>query len=95
MEVQCYHCQAKLSLASGQDIGRSEECPKCFTSLRCCRMCGFYDKNAYNECSEPMAERILDKEKANFCDYYKLGEKGSENNAKNDALAKANALFKK
>lgn len=95
MKTKCYHCQAELNLVSGSDIGRSEECPKCTTSLRCCRMCGFYDKNSYNECSEPMAERILDKEKANFCDYFKLGDKTSTISAKEDALAKANALFKK
>lgn len=95
MKTKCYHCQTELNLVSGSDIGRSEDCPKCGISLRCCRMCGFYDKNAYNECSEPMAERILDKEKANFCDYFKLGEKNSVMTAKEDALAKANALFKK
>ncbi len=32
--------------------------------------CRFYDETAYNECSEPSAERVVDKEKSNFCDYF-------------------------
>jgi hypothetical protein len=30
----------------------------------------FYDPHAYNECREVSAERIIDKERANFCDYF-------------------------
>jgi hypothetical protein len=59
-------------------------------------MCQFYDTKAYNECREPMADRITEKEKANFCDYFKIG--GGENDAekkRQELLAKAQALFKK
>ena len=59
-------------------------------------MCQHYDKSAYNECREPNADRVLDKEKANFCDYYKFGNPGKqEGPSKEYLLAKANALFKK
>jgi hypothetical protein len=57
-------------------------------------MCAFYDTNSYNECREPAADRTLEKEKANFCDYYKLGTSSDKNTEKEDALSKANALFK-
>lgn len=77
-------------------IGRSEECPECFCDLRCCKMCSFYDTHAYNECREPVAQRIVDKEKANFCDYFKLGSSGADSaSTKKNALEAANALFKK
>lgn len=94
MSVSCYKCNSELSLMLGKDIGRSEECPKCLTSLRCCFMCSFYDKSSYNECREPTADRIVDKEKANFCDYFKFGNKDSCASNKDDALSAANALFK-
>lgn len=57
-------------------------------------MCSFYDPSAYNECKEPMANRILEKESANFCDYYKLGALNNQGNDKDDLMAAANALFK-
>lgn len=77
-------------------VSRSDTCPSCMTDIRCCKMCQFYDPKSYNECRESSADRIQDKEKANFCDYFKIGS--SYNNAdkeRQDALARAQALFKK
>lgn len=94
MSVNCYKCKSTTSLELNQSISRNEECPKCATDLRCCKMCGFFDPKAYNECKEPSADRILEKEKANFCDYFKLGSPDTNNNSKDDMMAKANSLFK-
>jgi hypothetical protein len=59
-------------------------------------MCSFYDPKSYNECRESSADRVQDKEKANFCDYFKIsGSNVDPDQAKKDALAKAAALFKK
>lgn len=94
--VKCYGCESELELELGALIGRGEECPSCKRSLRCCMMCGFFDKLVYNECKEPNAERILDKEKKNFCSYFTLGfRKEGLNSSKLDLLDAANALFKK
>jgi hypothetical protein len=95
MSVGCYKCGAELSLAPGQNVSRQEECPKCYANIHCCKMCEFYDTSAYNECREPTADRILEKEKPNFCDYFKLSGKSSGSNNKDDVMAAANALFKK
>ena len=96
MSVKCYNCQADLDLSVNNQVMRSEECPKCYVNIRSCRMCKFYDKSSYNECREPVAERIVDKEKANFCDHFSLSEGlNSLEDKTNDALAAANALFKK
>lgn len=66
------------------------------TDVRCCKMCTFYDPKSYNECRESSADRIQDKEKANFCDYFKINALGADpDQAKKEALAKAAALFKK
>lgn len=77
------------------NIARSEDCPNCYANIRCCMMCEFYDKNSYNECREPSAERHVDKEKSNFCDYYKFDQKHKYIEEKKSALDLANALFKK
>lgn len=58
-------------------------------------MCEFYDPKHYNECKESMADRITEKEKKNFCDYFKLSEKAGTNKAALSAIDLANALFKK
>jgi len=93
--VTCYNCEAKLELLPEQKVLRHEECDKCMVSLHVCKMCIFYDLTAYNECREPSAERILEKEKANFCSYYILKEdEGHNKNTKGDQLSAANSLFK-
>jgi hypothetical protein len=59
-------------------------------------MCVFYDPKSYNECRESSADRVQDKEKANFCDYFKINSNRADpDQARKDALAKAAALFKK
>lgn len=93
--IKCYNCQTILSFSEGADIGRSEDCPSCRVDLRCCKMCIFYDKSSYNECREPIAERVLEKEKGNFCDLFKAGASGQSAKPKVDLMAQANALFKK
>lgn len=94
MALNCYKCSEDLLLEVLKDISRQEDCPKCAASLRCCKMCRFYDTSAYNECSEPMADRITEKEKPNFCGYFSLTNNSTKSEPKDDLLAKANSLFK-
>jgi hypothetical protein len=95
MEASCYKCKSKLDYIVGKDLGRSENCTGCFASLRCCKMCNFYDTSSYNECREPTADRIVEKEKANFCDHFKLsGPNSKDNSEAESALDLANSLFK-
>jgi hypothetical protein len=92
--IKCYNCSQSLGLNPGENIGRQEECPQCYASLHCCKMCTFYDTSAYNDCKEPMANRVLEKEKANFCDFFKLSAPSSGGDDKNSLLDAANSLFK-
>ena len=91
--VTCYKCKHEMIYEVGQKISRQEECGKCRVSLYCCKMCTFYDVNVYNECREPSADRIVEKESANFCDYFILTGGGSGNND-DKAKSDADALFK-
>jgi len=68
----CFHCRTEI-LLTGQ-IGRREVCPRCGRDLHVCRNCRFYDPRAYNACRESQAERVLDKDRSNFCDYFVFQE---------------------
>lgn len=94
--TNCFNCGKPLSNTYKVMVSRSDTCPNCRADIRSCKNCQFYDPKAYNECRETNADRITEKEKANFCDYYKFGADPSDaEKQRQDALAKAAALFKK
>ncbi len=95
MDVNCYKCATTLIIDIKHSVARSEECPKCYSNVRCCRMCENFETSAYNECREPTADRILEKEKANFCDHYKIGTGDTYKDQKCDLKSAAESLFKK
>jgi hypothetical protein len=60
--------------------------------------CVFYAPGHYNDCREPQAERVLDHDRANFCDYFRPAEGDSRQPAedpKEAARARLEALFSK
>ncbi len=92
----CYSCGATVLPVDGQ-VGRRDSCDKCGRDLRVCKNCKHFDPKAYNECREPQADRVVDKEKANFCDYFSLGAPGSASGApsRDDVFKDLDDLFKK
>jgi len=95
-EVKCFKCEYPVTLEAMKDVNRYENCTKCNASIRSCMMCSFYDTSSYNDCREPTADRITDKEKANFCDFFKLSNSSHTNkNKKIETMSAAAALFKK
>ena len=95
--MRCVFCSKEINIDS--PIGRNDVCPACGHDLRCCKNCNFYDPGAYNECREVMAERIIDKERANFCDYFKPRGDSKQLSGESDKVKEAKkaleALFKK
>jgi len=93
--VCCHACSADLEF--GEPIGRSARCPRCQAELRCCLNCRFHDISSYNDCAEPMAERMLEKDRANFCDYFSPGGAcgSSVAGAGVDGLSELEKLFRK
>ncbi len=97
MEYHCYNCNAELQLPGGK-AARGDSCFKCRADIRVCKNCLHYDTNAYNECHESQAERVVDKTKANFCDFFSMRSgtaAKATNNTKKDQLGKLDDLFKK
>ena len=94
--MECVFCNKKVKIIG--KISRQDTCPHCSRDLRCCKQCKFYDPNAYNECREVAAERIIDKERANFCDFFAVrGSKvcSGRYNRTQEAKQALEALFKK
>jgi hypothetical protein len=68
----CFSCAAQLDREN--TTGRGAECTECGADVKVCKNCRFYDTGAYNDCAEPNAERVVEKERANFCDYFTLAK---------------------
>jgi len=64
----CFQCSQALDVTG--TVGRTETCPFCAADLHCCCNCAHHDHGSYNECRETQAERVLDKDRSNFCDYF-------------------------
>ena len=92
----CFNCKNPLPFAVGAKVGRKEECSQCRSDIHCCLNCVFYDPHSYNECREPQADRVLEKNRSNFCDYFALSGSSGTTVAqnKNDILKKLDDLFK-
>jgi len=92
--MNCAFCGEEISIAG--KVSRNDSCPHCSRDLRCCKQCKFYDPHAYNECREVLAERIVDKERANICEYFvMLGSSQGKMNRAQEAKKALEALFRK
>jgi len=97
----CYKCGATIEL---EKVSRRDECPKCGSDLRVCLNCAFYAESKANACVESQAEPVKEKDRANYCDFFRFKEKGTRaggSGTKQEKSGKAEAeklwdeLFKK
>jgi len=90
----CWNCKKEIPI--DLFVGRQEQCAFCGKDLHSCLNCNFYERGVYNDCREGQAERVLDKERSNFCDYFRFSAVGKDTKAvTSDPKAKLEALFKK
>jgi hypothetical protein len=92
----CGKCGAKLDEIIAT-VGRRDECPSCGAELHACIHCRHYDETVAKACKEPFAEVPIDREDANFCDLYQIGDGNNRGGAgqKQALLSAAEALFAK
>lgn len=90
----CWKCGATLPELL-LPLPRHEECPHCRTQLHVCRMCEFYAPEAPQQCREPVADPVADKQRANFCGYFRLNPQAYRAAPDRDAAARQalDALF--
>lgn len=90
----CWKCRKETNI---EKPVRGDECPHCHADLHVCKTCEFYESGAHNDCRETSAEFVSDKERSNFCDYFRASLKGPAGTSGNDKAAAArdafNALF--
>lgn len=94
--MKCFHCQKEIEILD--KVGFRDDCEYCGSDLHVCLNCTFYDERAYNECRETSADRVVDKERANFCEYFQssTGTDSSQKlSAADEAKRKLEELFKK
>ena len=70
MARQCQYCGTTVTL--DEPIPRESSCEKCLRDLHSCRQCRHYDPALNNSCRETEAERVEDKERRNFCEFFDL-----------------------
>jgi hypothetical protein len=95
--VQCHACGEEIALGSAERVGFRAECRRCGADVHTCCNCAHCDPTAYNECRESSAERVLEKERANRCDYFGPGSgtAGEGAAARHRALSGLEKLFRK
>jgi transposase len=95
---RCHGCGVEIG--TGEKILRTDECPGCGRDLHACRNCRHYAPSAHNQCLEPVAEWVTDKDRANFCDHFSMAEtsgpapQGNRKSPEEEAREKWKKLFK-
>ena len=92
--IDCYQCGAEIEIE--RKVMRKDTCPSCHSFLHCCLNCSFHDRSAPEECREPSAEWVSNKESSNFCEFFEPGGGGAApGSGADDARGAFDRLFKK
>jgi hypothetical protein len=93
--MNCFYCARQIEVA--QRVGFRQVCDGCGRPLHACLNCQFYEPSYNNQCRETQAERVVEKDRANFCEYFSLRQtsQGQRLAATKDARSQLEALFKK
>jgi hypothetical protein len=75
--------------------GRSDTCAQCHAELRVCLNCARHDPRAAYECAEPKADPVLDKDRANYCEWFAFAKRVYRPKTGRDRAADARDAFKK
>jgi hypothetical protein len=65
---RCAACGVVLPIATAS----LAECPSCRAAIHACRQCSHFDTSRRFECTEPVPERVADKQARNDCALFSL-----------------------
>jgi len=68
-DLTCWKCGATLTDLL-LPVSRLAKCKACNADLHVCRICRFYDITVSNSCTEPVADKVIDKQHKNFCGFF-------------------------
>jgi hypothetical protein len=66
----CHNCGWEYTLPAVP--GRTESCHQCGADLKVCLNCVHYDLRVAHQCKERRADPVMDKNMANFCEYFEF-----------------------
>ena len=89
--IACYRCGAPLGALS-LPFSRQDQCPGCSADLHVCKMCMYFDSKVPRQCREDGAEDVTEKERVNFCDWFKPSESAFDPLRRSEADAAQGAL---
>ena len=95
IDIQCWNCGKELKNLL-LPFSRYEECSYCNADLHVCIACKNYEPSISDACKEDRADFVLDKDRANFCDYFKVNSrayKKQDNSKARKERAKLAELF--
>ena len=69
--LRCWKCLQELEEVL-TPMPRLAKCKHCKADLHVCRLCEFYDTTVNNACREPIADKVNDKTRSNYCGYYQI-----------------------
>jgi hypothetical protein len=100
MSFYCWKCGKKIEYPVGSRVMNRDTCSRCDADLHACRGCQFHDPGKHNQCAEPRAEWVGDREAANYCDYFQpnlilmaRGERPAPQGRTDDTKKKFASLF--
>lgn len=89
--MYCHACRNEVIIEGF--ISRGDECSHCGADIHCCLNCANYDPYAHNRCREPQAEWVSNREKANFCDFFRPANLTAGGQPKKPAASDAKSAF--
>lgn len=89
--IACYRCGVPLGALS-LPFSRRDQCPGCSADLHVCKMCMYFDSGVPRQCREDGAEDVTEKERVNFCDWFKPSESAFDPQRSSEADAARGAL---
>lgn len=93
--VVCWKCGTSIT-ALPFPLARHATCSACGAQLHVCKLCKFYDRTRSNQCQEPIAEPVYEKDKANFCELFQVkanAYQAPDTTAEKASKSKLDALF--
>ncbi|MFP4114503.1 MAG: hypothetical protein ACOC2Y_06545 [Spirochaetota bacterium] len=85
----CFVCGAGLP----ERIYRTTRCESCGADAKVCLNCDFFDESAHWQCRETIPEPVREKDRANFCDFFRPAAKSRQSGGKDDSAEKARDAF--
>jgi hypothetical protein len=99
MAYFCHACgnEQIFEVKVGVKVGRRDSCIHCGADLHVCKNCRLFDPAVHNQCREPEAAFIRERDSSNFCPHFDFrdGDAPKEDQNVQSAKAKLEALFKK